>query len=158
MGTLIVPALPLVYRPMCQNSSTHLLGSVLLAIRQPLKQYSRAIAVLAIELYPVTPHVPSPGSSKQNPTRLCPFLPPLSSLGPSSSCISRGKWFSYRRPPRAWLAGAAPPTRTSLRPAPPLPASLLPWLACLASPLWSRPQAAGPREGRALAGGYVARY
>jgi hypothetical protein len=46
-------------------------------------------------------------------------------------------------------------------PAPPLaclPASPLPWLACPASSLWSRPQAAGSREGGALAGGYMARH
>jgi hypothetical protein len=51
----------------------------------------------------------------------------------------RGKWFSYRRPPRARLVRAAPPTRTSLRPAPcatpGLPACLPPcpgWPAQLA--------------------------
>jgi hypothetical protein len=47
------------------------------------------------------------------------------------------------------LAGATLPACASLRPAPPLPASPL---AYPASPLWSRPQAAGPREDRALAG------
>jgi hypothetical protein len=49
----------------------------------------------------------------------------------ASQGLSRGKWFSYRRPPRAWLARAAPPTCASLRPA---PCATRPWPACRPPP------------------------
>ena len=59
----------------------------------------------------------------------------------ASQGLSRGKWFSYRRPPRARLSRATPPTRASLR---------HPWPACLPPPYpgWPAQLAQHAQRGR----------